>query len=243
MLHRFSRTELIIGRQGLDKLKKSTVAVFGVGGVGSFAVESLARSGIGRLLLIDHDIVDLTNINRQIHALESTVGLPKVDLMKQRVLEINPDAEVEAIRAFYSPDNGEHLLAGNLDYIIDAIDNITGKIDLIIRARQKGIRIVSAMGAGNKLDPSSFEVADISETSVCPLARVLRRELKKAGIVTGVKVVYSREQSLTPLKIEGMAALPGKRTPGSVSFVPPVAGMILTGVVVRDILGISTQLT
>ena len=235
MLHRFSRTELLIGPDGLEKLQKSRVAVFGIGGVGASAVEALARCGIGYLILVDYDDICLTNINRQIHALQSTVGRPKVELMKERVLQINPKAVVEAIREFYSPDKSEQLIPDDLDYIVDAIDNVTGKIDLITKAKVKGIRVVSAMGAGNKLDPTAFEVADIAKTSVCPLARVVRRELKKAGISEGVKVVYSKEQPMVPLSTS--CAL-RRQIPGSISFVPPVMGMILAGVVVRDIVGI-----
>ncbi len=252
MLHRFSRTELLIGPDGLEKLKNSKVAVFGVGGVGSYTVEALARAGIGHLVLIDYDDVCLTNINRQIHALQSTVGEPKVELMKKRVLEINPQAGIETLREFYSPENGDRLVSDNLDYIVDAIDNVTGKLDLIKKAVSKGIPVVSAMGAGNKLDPTAFEVADIADTSVCPLARVVRRELKKAGIARGVKVVYSKEQPLTPREIEGNCkrhcicsnkdavsnCAMRRQIPGSISFVPPVMGMILAGVVVRDLVGV-----
>lgn len=252
MLHRFSRTELLIGPEGLDKLKNSKVTVFGVGGVGSYTVEALARAGVGKLVLVDYDDVCLTNINRQLHALQSSVGQAKADLMKDRVLLINPDAAVEAIREFYTPENGDRLVTGDEDYIVDAIDNVTGKLDLIVRAHKKGVKIVSAMGAGNKLDPTAFEVADISETTVCPLARVIRRELKKAGISCGVKVVYSKERPVTPRDIEGNCkqhcicsnkeavsnCAMRRQIPGSISFVPPVMGMILAGVVVRDILGL-----
>jgi len=252
MLHRFSRTELIIGPEGLDSLQKSKVAVFGVGGVGSFTVEALVRSGVGNMVLIDYDDVCLTNINRQIHALTSTVGQSKVDLMKQRVLEINPEAKVKAVREFYSPENAELLIDSDLDYIVDAIDNVTGKIDLIKKAVFKDIRIVTAMGAGNKVDPTAFEVADISETSVCPLARAVRRELKKDGIINGIKVVYSKEQPITPRiqevdckshcicsnKEAAVSCKLRRQIPGSISFVPPVMGMILASVVVRDIVGI-----
>ncbi len=239
MTHRFSRTEMLIGRDGLDKLKQSRVSVFGVGGVGSFAVEALVRAGIGSLVMVDFDFICETNINRQIHAMTSTVGQPKVQVMQARVLDINPEIRVEAIQEFYTPEKGPLLVDGQSDYIIDAIDNVTGKIDLIKNAVKKGIPIVSAMGAGNKLDPAGFEVADISETSVCPLARVVRRELRNAGILKGVKVVYSREQPLTP-DTSGSAdtgeKTGRKQVPGSISFVPPVLGMILAGVVVRDIL-------
>ncbi len=233
MFHRFSRTELLVGREGMDKLKQSKVAVFGLGGVGSYAVEALARAGIGSLVLIDYDDVCLTNINRQLHALQSTVGCPKVELMKERALQINPEAEVQAVREFYSPENGDRLTADDLDYIVDAIDDVTAKVDLIKKAVAKGTKIISAMGAGNKIDPTAFEVADISKTSVCPLARVVRRELKKAGIYKGVKVVYSKEQPLVNLNRSGE-----RQVPGSISFVPPVMGMIMAGVVIRELIGI-----
>lgn len=252
MQHRFSRTELLIGPEGLNILKSSRVAVFGVGGVGSYAVEALARSGIGSIMMVDFDDVCLTNINRQLHALESTIGQPKVELMKSRVLQINPEAEVTIYNEFYSPEKSDLLLPDDLDYIVDAIDNVTGKLDLIKKAKLKGIKVVSAMGAGNKLDPAAFEVADISETSVCPLARVMRRELKKFGIEKGVKVVYSKEQPITPQILEAncknncvcsnpagaVSCAMRRQVPGSISFVPPVAGMILASVVVRDLLGL-----
>lgn len=250
MLHRFSRTELLIGTKGIEKLNKSKVAVFGIGGVGSYTVEALARAGIGNFVLVDYDDICLTNINRQIHALQSTVGQPKVELMKERVLHINPNALVTTYREFYTPDNGEQLISEDLDYIVDAIDNVTGKLDLIKRAHVKGIPIVSAMGAGNKLDPTAFEVADISKTSVCPLARVIRRELKKMGISEGVKVVFSKEQPLEPVETEAnckedcicsnkeatTSCALRRQIPGSISFVPSVMGLILAGVVVRDII-------
>ncbi len=252
MLHRFSRSELLIGSEGLEKLYKSRVAVYGIGGVGSFAVEGLARAGIGNFILVDYDDICLTNINRQLHALDSTVGQPKVDLMKERIHQINPAANVEVFREFYAPDKSDKLIPEDIDYIIDAIDNVTGKLDLIKKAYSKEIMIVSAMGAGNKLDPTAFEVADISETSVDPLARVVRRELKKYGILRGVKVVYSKEQPLIPREVEvncrnhcvctnkeavSNCAL-RRQIPGSISFVPSVMGLILAGVVVKDIIGI-----
>lgn len=252
MLHRFSRTELLVGPEGLEKLNNSKVAVYGVGGVGSYTVEGLARAGVGHLVLVDYDDVCLTNINRQLHALQGTVGQSKVELMKERVLQINPKAVVETYREFYTPEKSEELIPQELDYIVDAIDNVTGKLDLIKRGHEKGIPVVSAMGAGNKIDPTAFEVADISETSVDPLARVVRRELKKFGIARGVKVVYSKEQPLTPREIEGNCknhcictnkeavsnCTLRRQIPGSISFVPPVMGLILAGVVVRDIVGI-----
>lgn len=252
MLHRFSRTELLIGHDGLAKLADSRVAVFGIGGVGSYTVEALARSGIGHLVLVDFDDICLTNINRQIHALQNTVGRSKVELMKERVMLINPQAEVEAISEFYTPEKSAELIREDIDYIVDAIDNVTGKLDLIKKSFRQGIPIVSAMGAGNKLDPTAFEVEDISKTSVDPLARVVRRELKKAGISRGIKVVYSKEQPMVPLEsvidckrncicsnkdaISNCALR--RQIPGSMAFVPPVMGMILAGVVVRELLNI-----
>ena len=250
MLHRFSRTELLIGAEGLEILAGSKVAVFGIGGVGAYTVEALARAGVGELVLVDYDDVCLTNINRQLHAVQSTVGQPKVELMRDRVMEINPMAKVTAIREFYTPEKGDELLPDDLSYIADAIDTVTGKLDLVKRAVAKGIPIVCAMGAGNKLDPTAFEVADISETSVCPLAKVMRKELKKAGIPKGVKVVYSREQPLIPKEIAGNCknhcvctnkeAISNcalrRQIPGSISFVPSVVGLIMASVVVRDLL-------
>lgn len=252
MLHRFSRTELLIGPAGVEKLADSRVAVFGIGGVGSYTVEALARAGVGHLVLVDYDDICLTNINRQIHALQNTVGQSKVDLMKERVRLINSKAEVEAIREFYTPEKSTELIRDDIDYIVDAIDNVTGKLDLIKNSHRRGIPIVSAMGAGNKLDPTAFEVDDISKTSVDPLARVVRRELKKAGISRGIKVVYSKEQPMTPLASVGDCkkhcicsnkdaisnCAMRRQIPGSISFVPPVMGMILAGVVVRDLLNI-----
>lgn len=252
MLHRFSRTELLISKEGLDRLAKSRIAVFGIGGVGSYCVEALVRAGIGRLTLIDHDDVCLTNINRQLHALQSTVGKPKVDLMRDRALQINPEVEVKAFKEFYSPEESSHLLDMDLDYVVDAIDNVTGKLDIIERCIKKGIPVISAMGAGNKLDPTGFCVADISETSVDPLARVIRRELKQRGIRTGVKVVYSKEPPLQPKELEtdcksgcvcinkesAVHCTLRRQIPGSVSFVPSVVGLIIAGEVVRDLLGI-----
>nr|WP_204617450.1 tRNA threonylcarbamoyladenosine dehydratase [Desulforadius tongensis] len=223
---------MLIGPGGLEKLKNSKVAVFGVGGVGSYTVEALARAGVGHLVLVDFDDVDITNINRQLHALDNTVGRAKVELMAGRVKLINPEIKVQAVKEFYTPENGEQLLAGDLHYVVDAIDNVTGKLDLIKRCVEKGIPVASSMGAGNKLDPTAFQVADISETSVCPLAKVVRKGLKKAGICRGVKVVYSTEPPVKPrLAEEHTAKLP----PGSISFVPAAAGLILASIVVRDL--------
>lgn len=249
MLHSFSRTELLLGREGLEKLKQSKVAVFGVGGVGSFTVEGLVRAGVGKLVLIDDDCVCLTNINRQLHATRKTVGKPKVEVMKERILEINPQAQVTTFQKFYMPDTAHEMLADDYDYIVDAIDTVTGKIDLVMKAKEKNIPIISCMGAGNKLDPTRFEVTDVFNTSVCPLAKVMRKELKSRGI-TSLKVVYSKESPLTPKETEGSNCAtscicpPGterkcttrRQIPGSVSFVPSVAGLIIAGEVIKDLL-------
>jgi len=248
MLDAFSRTELLIGAEGLARLQASTVAVIGLGGVGGWAAEALARAGVGGFFLVDDDSVCLTNINRQVIALRSTVGRPKVEVMAERILAINPDARVERHEERFGPDSAERLLRPGLAYVVDAIDTVSAKIELVVRAKALGIPIVSAMGAGNKLDPTRFEVADIAQTSVCPLARVMRRELKKRG-VDSLTVVYSREP---PLVADGTEApetpggAPGgsgaaradrgrRSVPGSISFVPPVAGLIAASVVVRDL--------
>lgn len=229
-----ARTELIIGKDGLEKLKNSKVAIFGVGGVGSYTVEALARAGIGSLVLVDFDVVDVTNINRQLHALSNSVGKVKVELMAERVKLINPNINVTTINEFYTPENGEQILAEPVDYVVDAIDTVTNKLDLIKRCVTNHIPVVASMGAGNKLDPTAFKVADISETSVCPLAKVVRRELRKAGIDQGVKVVYSTEPAIKPVEV--LSTPVKKQAPGSVSFVPATAGLILASVVVRDLL-------
>ena len=231
----FSRTELLLGDEGMEKLKNARVAVFGVGGVGGYAVEALARSGVGALDLIDDDAVAPSNLNRQIIALQSTVGKPKVEVAAARIADINPDCIVRTYRTFYTPDTAGRFDFSLYDYVIDAIDTVTGKIALVMQAQAAGTPIISSMGAGNKLDPSAFEVADIYKTSVCPLARVMRRELKKRG-VKRLKVVYSREEALTPEgEIEQDAVHKKRATPGSVAFVPAVAGLILAGEVVKDI--------
>ena len=231
----FSRTELLLGDEGMEKLKNARVAVFGVGGVGGYAVEALARSGVGALDLIDDDVVAPSNLNRQIIALQSTVGKPKVEVAAARIADINPDCTVRTYRTFYTPDTAGRFDFSLYDYVIDAIDTVTGKIALVMQAQAAGTPIISSMGAGNKLDPSAFEVADIYKTSVCPLARVMRRELKKRG-VKRLKVVYSREEALTPEGEAEQDAVHKKRaTPGSVAFAPAVAGLILAGEVVKDI--------
>ncbi|MFV9567651.1 tRNA threonylcarbamoyladenosine dehydratase [Thermoanaerobacter mathranii] len=229
----FSRTELLIGKEGLLKLKNSTVAVFGIGGVGSFAVEGLVRAGIGKLVLIDGDDVCVTNLNRQIHATTFTIGKPKVDVMKDRILAINPEAQVLTFKEFYSSKNSDKLLSKEYDYVIDAIDRVPSKVDLIAKCTLLGIPIISSMGAGNKLDPTKFEVGDIYQTSVCPLAKVMRRELRKRGIKS-LKVVYSKEE---PIKnFYRSEAKISKPVPGSISFVPSVVGLILAAEVVKDLL-------
>ena len=233
MEEQFSRTELLLGTEGVLRLKNARVAVFGVGGVGGFAVEALARAGIGTLDLIDKDDISVSNINRQIVATHSTVGKLKTDVAKDRILDINPNAVVNTFHTFYLPETADMFDFTQYDYIIDAIDTVTGKIQLIMEADKTGTPIISSMGAGNKLDASAFRVADIYKTNVCPLAKVMRRELKKRGIKK-LKVVYSEEQ---PLKINAETQDIRKAVPGSVSFVPPVAGLILAGEVIKDISG------
>lgn len=248
MLNEFSRTELLIGRKALEKLHDSKVAIFGIGGVGSYAAEGLVRAGVGKFVLVDDDRICLTNLNRQIHATRATVGAYKVDAMKERMLLINPDVQIETCKTFYMPNDRGGLLDEQYDYVIDAIDTVTAKIDLIVVANEKGIPIISCMGAANKLDPAQFEVADIYKTSVCPLAKVMRRELRQRGI-RSLKVVYSKEQPIKPeenseasCRLHCICPKGTRRTctirrqiPGSVSFVPSVAGLILAGEVVKDL--------
>lgn len=230
MASEFSRAELLLGKNALQKLNNAKVAVFGVGGVGSFVAEGLARCGVGKLVLVDHDCICITNINRQLHALHSTIGMPKVEVMKQRILDINPEAEVTIYKRFYDANEDEQLISNDLDYIVDAIDTVKSKIALIVNAKKRYIPIISSMGAGNKLDPTRFEVADIYRTSVCPLAKVMRHELKKQGI-NSLKVVYSKEE---PIKlVQNQEVRP---TPGSVSFVPSVVGLIIAGEVIKDLI-------
>lgn len=236
MLHEFSRAELLIGKEALAILKRSKVAVFGIGGVGSFAVEALARAGIGNLVLVDRDVVSLTNINRQLIATWKTLGRPKVEVMKERILEINPEISVTVHQAFYLPDSTPELIQDDYDYIVDAVDTVTAKIGLVVQAKKMGIPIISSMGAGNKMDPTRFRVADIYSTAVDPLAKVMRRELRSRGI-DSLKVVYSTEPPMNPMKSEEDS--PKKQVPGSISFVPPVAGLIIAGEVVKDLIGYS----
>ena len=228
----FIRTALLLGEDGVKRLRCASVAVFGVGGVGSFAAEALARAGIGRLLLVDPDAVAESNINRQLIALHSPIGMNKAEVMRARILDINPEADVTAMPLFYDASTAEQIDLSSYDFVVDAIDTVSSKLLLIERAAVERIPIISSMGAGNKLDPTAFEVADIYQTSVCPLARVMRRELKKRGI-PALRVVYSQEEAKTPQN-PAVEPAPGKRqTPGSVSFVPSVAGLILAGEVVR----------
>lgn len=228
MDNRFFRTEAVIGREALDVLEKSRVAVFGLGGVGGYALEALARAGVGTLDIIDSDTVDITNINRQLIALSSTVGMKKTEVFEKRIADINPRCKVNVYDMFYLPELADRLSFDEYDYVLDAIDTVTAKIDIAVRCREKGIPVISSMGTGNKLDPTALCVADIYSTSVCPLARVMRRELKKRG-VDSLKVVYSKE---IPSQNDELG-----RTPGSVPFVPPVAGMIMASEVIKDIIG------
>lgn len=236
MTEQFSRTQLLLGEEAMEKLRNARVAVFGIGGVGGYTVEALARSGVGQLDLIDSDTVSVSNINRQILATHSTVGRLKVDVAKDRILDINPNCVVRTYPCFYLPDTADQFDFSAYDYIVDAIDTVTGKLQLVQQAHAAGTPIICSMGTGNKLDPSAFLVADISKTSVCPLARIIRKELKKRGI-NHVKVVYSQEDALTPVGAEEEMKLLGKRQiPGSVSFVPGAAGLILAGEVIKDLI-------
>lgn len=230
-LHVFSRAELLLGKDKLEKLKNARVAVFGIGGVGSFAAEAIARGGVGHIALIDGDVVSMTNINRQLIALHSTVGREKTAVMAERIHDICPETEVAEYPVNYTAENRDLIDFASYDYIVDAIDMVTSKLLLIEEAKKAGTEVISCMGTGNKFDPTRFEVADISKTSVCPLAKVMRKELKDRGI-KGVKVVYSKEIPIKPADSDETAR---RQTPGSLSFVPPVAGMILAGEVIKYI--------
>ena len=235
MREQFLLTEMLLGTRALERLQGARVAVFGLGGVGGYAVEALARSGVGSLDLIDNDTVSVSNLNRQILATHSTVGMRKVDAARQRVLDINPECQVRTYPVFYTPETADSFDFTQYDYIVDAIDTVTGKLALVEHARTAGTPIICCMGTGNKLDASAFQVADISKTSMCPLARVMRRELAKRGI-RHLKVVYSQEEALPPTGWEEEAAALGKRQiPGSVAFVPGAAGLLLAGEVIRDL--------
>lgn len=233
----FSRTKLLLGEEAIRRLKASRVAVFGVGGVGGHAVDALARAGVGTLDLIDSDTISITNINRQLLATHSSVGRLKVEVAKERILDIYPDAVVNTYPIFYTPDTADQFDFTQYDYIVDAIDTVTGKLCLAERAFAVGTPIISCMGAGNKLDGTAFRVADISKTTICPLARVMRKELKKRGI-SHMKVVYSLEEALTPVGAEEEMAATGKRQiPGSAPYIPGIAGMLLAGEVIKDLAG------
>ncbi|MDR0817181.1 MAG: tRNA threonylcarbamoyladenosine dehydratase [Clostridiales Family XIII bacterium] len=248
-MDQFSRTELLIGADGIEKLRRSGVIVFGIGGVGSYTAEALARSGVGRIGLVDDDLICVTNINRQLIATMSTVGRPKIDVMAERIKDINPEAKVDLYSIFYGADTADRIDLADYDYIVDAIDTVTAKLVLIGRAKELNIPVISSMGAGNKLDPTGYKVADISRTSYCPLAKTMRKELRRRGI-EGLKVVYSEEQAITPAETEqtsckfGCVCPPGatrncterRQVPGSISFMPSVAGLIVAGEVIKDIL-------
>ena len=236
MEEQFSRTGLLLGEAALDRLKNARVAVFGIGGVGGYTVEALARSGVGTLDVIDNDTVSVSNLNRQLLATYHTIGTKKVDAARERILSINPHAKVNTHAIFYTPETADHLNFRDYDYIVDAIDTVTGKLCIIERAVAAGVPVISCMGTGNKLDATALEVTDISKTTFCPLARIMRKELRKRGI-KHLKVVYSKEEAMTPVGAEEEAAALGKRTiPGSTAFVPGAAGLILAGEVVRDLI-------
>ena len=232
MSETFIRTELLLGEDGVAALRQAKVAIFGIGGVGGYVAEALARSGVGAFVLVDRDVVSISNINRQIIATTRTVGKPKAELMRERILEINPETSVEVYNCFFLPENAADFDFASYSYVVDAVDTVTAKLEIVMCAGKAGVPVISSMGAGNKLDPTRFEVADIYETSVCPLARVMRRELKKRG-VERLKVVYSREEALTPKRI--LSDESKRVIPGSVAFVPSVAGLILAGEVVKDL--------
>ncbi|MDQ0150354.1 tRNA threonylcarbamoyladenosine dehydratase [Eubacterium multiforme] len=251
--HSLSRIELLIGKEGLDKLKKSKVVVFGVGGVGSFTVEALARAGVGTLVLIDNDTVSISNLNRQIHANYNTVDKVKVDVMKERILSINKDCNVITHQTFVTPDNLKDFIDDDVDYVVDAIDTVTAKIAIAKYCYENDIKIISSMGTGNKFDPTQFKVSDVFKTKVCPLAKVMRRELKNRG-VKKLKVVYSEELPVKPNVPEevseekkevsednGKINIVKRQTPGSMPFVPSVAGMIIGGEVIKDIIGMNNK--
>lgn len=242
MPDQFSRARVLLGREAMERLAASRVAVFGVGGVGSYAAEALTRCGIGRFVLVDNDTISVTNINRQIHALMGTVGRRKTEVMAERMRAVNPAVEIQEINEFYLPENHDLFFGSRIDYIVDAIDTVRSKLDLIVEAGRRQIPVISSMGTGNKLNPAALEVADIYETSVCPLARAMRQRLKRLG-VRRLKVVYSREEPLKPQFIEGEMedmADAGRMAPGSVSFVPSAAGLIAAGEVVKDLCRINS---
>ena len=244
MKGQFIRTAMLLGEDAVEKLQNSRVAVFGVGGVGGYVCEALARSGVGKLDLIDMDTVSISNINRQIIALTSTVGKYKTEVMKERILDINPQAEVQLHNCFYLPETKQDFDFSQYDYVVDAVDTVTAKLSLVMECKEHNVPIISSMGAGNKLDPTGFMVADIYETSVCPLAKVMRKELKARGI-DSLKVVYSKEKAMTPIAIsdaeekEEAGGVKKRATPGCVAFIPSVVGLIIASEVVKDLCGIS----
>ena len=233
MLNQFSRTELLLGKEAMDKLENARVAVFGIGGVGGYVCEALVRSGVGAFDLIDDDKVCLTNLNRQIIATRKTVGQYKTEVMRDRILDINPKADVRIHNCFYLPENAADFDFSEYDYVVDAVDTVSAKVEIVLRAQAAGVPVISSMGTGNKLDPARLEVADIYQTSVCPLARVMRKELKARG-VQGLKVVYSKEMPLLPKTLDIKEGK--KRIPGSTAFVPPAAGLLIAAEVVRDLI-------
>ena len=236
MEDQFERLELLLGEQAIDRLKASTVAIFGIGGVGGYVTEALARSGVGSFVLVDNDVVSITNLNRQIIALHSTVGKSKVEVMAERIRDINPDAKVTVKQCFFLPETADEFDFSSYDYVADCVDTVAAKTEIISRAKEAGVPVISSMGAGGKLHPEMFEVADISKTTVCPLAKVMRRELKKRGI-NNVKVVFSKEE---PIKnLVGGQADPetGRHVPGSSAFTPSVAGLIMASELVKDLSG------
>ena len=252
MLNEFSRTQLLFGKDAMEKLAKSHVAVFGIGGVGGYTVEALARSGVGAIDLIDNDKVCLTNLNRQIIATHKSVGQYKVDVAKERIAEINPNCEVRVYKTFYMPDTQDQFDFKQYDYVVDAIDTVTGKLTIVENANNCNVPVISSMGAGNKLDPTAFEVADIYKTSVCPLAKVMRRELKKRGI-NSLKVVYSKEEPLKPIQDIDLTrqedspqnaetnTVSKREIPGSTAFVPSVVGLIIASEVIKDLIGVGKR--
>ena len=239
---RFARTEMLVGRAGVEQLGRCSAAVFGIGGVGSYAAEALARAGIGRLTLVDHDVIDVTNINRQIHALTETVGAAKTETMARRIHSINPACAVREIRAFYQPEAAEQFFPEPYDYVLDAVDTVTAKIDLAVQCHRRGIPLIASMGAANKLDPALFEVMDIYRTKGDPLARILRKKLKEHGVLR-LKVVCSRERPRTPVTGEEQPVAGRNTVPASISFVPSAVGLIMAGAVVRDLLNIRVEVS
>lgn len=241
MLHPFLRTEMLIGTKGLEKLNNATVAIFGLGGVGSYAAEGLVRAGVGGFVLVDVDYICITNLNRQIHATLKTIGRPKVEVMRERILDINPKARIEIYQVFYDENLADQLIRNNYSYIVDAIDTVNSKVDLIVQAKRMGIPIISSMGMGNKICPDMLEIEDIFSTSVCPLAKIIRKELRKKGI-DSLKVVYSKEKPIKPIEYKSAdfdkSFIKKDSPPGSISFVPSVAGLMIAGEVVKDLLGL-----